>query len=274
MILKNKLYHIYEQLALILSQLKFICATTFSTLPQQINKIVVGDNKLPSYFNDSIQEITSSDLNGVTIIDDEMFKNRANLMSLETSDSVIKIQSSAFRELPNLQTVVIGNSVTNIDSYAFYNCDKLTNVTIGNSVTNIGSYAFANCDNLTNVTIGNSVTSIGSNAFYWCKKLTNLVIPDSVTTIDTYAFGNNTGLNSIYIGKGIKNIGTYAFYGCSYVYDLYIYATTPPQLATSNSIGINPYSGKIHVPIGSGDAYKSATNWSSLASRIVEDIEI
>lgn len=93
----------------------------------------------------------------------------------------------------------------------------------------------------------NSVTSIGDDAFM-ASKLKSITIPDSVT-----------------------RIGNRAFSHCSQLTDMYLYPTTPPTLDNDYSIVKTT---TIHVPIGSGDAYKSATNWSNYADKIVEDIMI
>ena len=92
------------------------------------------------------------------------------------------------------------------------------------------------------------VTSISSSAFSDCILLTSVTIPDSVTSIGYSAFEKCTSLKNIYIKQ-----------------------TIPPSLDSDSSI---PSMATIHVPIGSGNAYKSATNWSSHADRIVEDIVI
>jgi hypothetical protein len=52
-----------------------------------------------------------------------------------------------------------------------------------------------------------------------------------------------------------------------------VYSTTPPVLGYHNVFENCPAI-TIHVPIGSGDAYKAATNWSGHANNIIEDIEI
>lgn len=98
-------------------------------------------------------------------------------------------------------------------------------------------------------TIPNSVTTIGSFAFYSCRNLTNITIPNSITDISFLAFK-----------------------GCTSLTDMYLYPNTPPTLDSTNAISTATIA--IHVPVGSGDAYKSATNWSQYADIIIEDIVI
>jgi hypothetical protein len=57
---------------------------------------------------------------------------------------------------------------------------------------------------------------------------------------------------------------------CKNLKNIYLKSTTPPTLGYNNHFGGS--SATIHVPIGSGDAYRSATNWSQFADDIVEDI--
>lgn len=92
------------------------------------------------------------------------------------------------------------------------------------------------------------VTTIGDYAFYSCEELENVTISDKIVSIGTSAFGNCTQLN-----------------------DIYLKSITPPTLDNLNSI---PTTTTIHVPVGSGEAYKTATNWSYHATRIVEDPEL
>lgn len=124
---------------------------------------------------------------------------------------------------------------------------------------------------VTDVTIPTGCTTIRTYAFSFLTSLQNVVIAESVTAIGTYAFRGCTGLKRIDIPSGIKTIGNYAFYNCTNITDMYCYPITPPTLNNSNAI---PAYATIHVPVGSGDVYKSATNWSSLASKIVADIII
>ena len=144
-------------------------------------------------------------------------------------------------------------NINSIDSSTFEYYRLFASITLPDSVRKIGSYAFEDCFSLTNITIPDSVTSIGSYAFSNCTRLTSITIPDSV-----------------------ESIGERAFQDCKELTNLYLYPAVPPSLGSgvfaSNNYG--SYVPTIHVPIGSGDAYKSATNWSHYASKIVEDIVI
>ena len=110
--------------------------------------------------------------------------------------------------------------------------------------TSIAQLVFDSCTSLTSVNIPNSVTTIGDNAFRGCNGLTSVTIPNSVTVIGNYAFSGCRGLTSVTIQ-----------------------ATIPPTLG-GTSVFNNTNNCPIYVPAESVDAYKTATNWSSLADRI------
>lgn len=110
--------------------------------------------------------------------------------------------------------------------------------------TSISLLLFNDCSSLTSITIPDIVTSIDSQAFYGCTGLTSITIPNSVTSIDSQAFMNCSGLTSVTIE-----------------------ATTPPTLGGTDAF-TNTNNSPIYVPAESVDAYKTATNWSALASRI------
>ena len=160
----------------------------------------------------------------------------------------------------------IRDCVTSIGSNAFFKCSSLTSVTIPSSVTSIGSNAFSHCSGLTSVTIPDSVTNIGSMAFASCSSLTSVTIPDSVTSISDFAFEFCTSLTSVTIPNSVTSIGGYAFFKCSSLTSVTVNTLTPPVLYINAFDSTNNC--PIYVPAQSVDAYKSATNWSTYASRI------
>jgi len=134
-------------------------------------------------------------------------------------------------------------------------------------VTSIRDSAFRSCTGLTSITIPDSVTGIGNFAFYDCRSLTSINIPNSITNIGNYAFINCYSLTNIVIGNGVTSIGSQAFYSSNNLTSITILVTTPPTLANANAFD-NTNDCPIYVPAASVEAYKAATNWSSIASRI------
>ena len=208
---------------------------------------------------------------------------------IEFNALVTAIGTNAFSEKNALTSIVIPDSVTTIGDMAFDSCESLTNVTIGNGTTSIGYGAFGWCGSITSCTIGSGVTSIGDYAFYNCRSLTSIDIPDSVQTIDNFAFNSCSSLTSVTIGNGVTSINQNAFSRCTSLTSVTIpsdvtsinlnafsycnsftsitcEATTPPTLG--NNAFANTNDCPIYVPAESVNAYQTATNWSTYASRI------
>jgi len=179
------------------------------------------------------------------------------------SGGTINIGKEAFMQT-DLQTINLEGGT--IEYEAFYGCTALTSCNLGN-VTSIGQNAFYGCSGLTSVTIPSSVTSIGIGAFEHCSSLTSITIPDSVANIGYGAFGYCTSLTSCTIGNSVTSIGEYAFYKCISLSSITINATTPPTLSNVNAFS-KTNDCPIYVPAQSVDAYKTASGWSTYASRI------
>ena len=67
--------------------------------------------------------------------------------------------------------------------------------------------------------------------------------------------------------QGVTSIGSSAFNGCSSLINITMLLTTPPTLGSS-AIPSNVTT--ITVPVGCGNAYKTAKGWSAYAEKIVE----
>ena len=132
-------------------------------------------------------------------------------------------------------------------------------------------FHFSRYTNLASVTIPRGVQNIGSDAFISCGNLISVTIPGSVQSIGDYAFAFCSSLTSITIPNSVQSIGSNAFENCDKIKTVYLNCSIPPSLGNINSM---PQNAIIHVPIGSGNAYKSATNWSYYANYIIEDVKI
>ena len=199
---------------------------------------------------------------------------RNMLKAVEVGKNVTSISKYAFRYCCSLASIVISEGVTSIGSNAFNNCYSLASIVIPESVTSIGNDAFNVCYSLASIVIPKGVKSIGSNAFYSCYSLASIVIPESVTSIGTYALYGCSALTNVVIPGSIKSIANGVFQGCYGVayYDFTRYTSIPSLGGTSVFSNI-PADCKIIVPDGLYDSWKSASNWSAVASYIVKASE-
>lgn len=205
-----------------------------------------GENKLAQLVDGTITELTAQDLAGITSIRESAFMNCTNLITVDIPDSVTRIYTSAFEDCSSLTSVTIPDSVTRIDGYAF-RYSGLTSLNIPDSVTRLDSNLCASCKKLTSVTLSKNITNLPFATFSDCKNLTAITIPENITTIGGVAL--TIGIST--------NKATITFL-----------STTPPTIQT-NTFNAS-YLNKIIVPAGSGDAYKTATNWAEWADYIEE----
>jgi hypothetical protein len=139
-------------------------------------------------------------------------------------------------------------------------------------ITDITSEAFADCSsfamelNLENLeTIVNaSFRGSGITAILSLGKVKN--IPGSSTWNYT-PFANCTSLKTVVLPSTLESIGDNAFNYCPKMEWMKVLATTPPSMATTNTL-LNTNSCPIYVPDASLEAYRTATNWNTYADRI------
>jgi hypothetical protein len=226
------------------------------------------NNQIKYYSASKLSETTSDKTSGLhtnafgQTITSHTFSDGIGVV--EFADDITTVGSYAFYGC-GISGIDIPDSVTSIGYSAFYNCTSLTSMDIPDNVTTISDYAFNGCG-LTSCTIGTSVISIGNYAFTSCRSLTSIVIPNSVTSIGPNAFYGCSSLTSCTIGNGVTSIGGSAFYRCTNLTSVTVNAIVPPTLG--GDVFSNTNNCPIYVPSDSVNTYKSASGWSSYASRI------
>jgi hypothetical protein len=140
-------------------------------------------------------------------------------------------------------------------------CDGDSELTTG--ITQ-GGYEFGE---MTSAEIGECVDNVTYGAFSGFTSLTSLTIPNSVTTFGARCISECTSLTSLTLSENTEVIYGYAFYGCSVLQYILINKATPPNLPYNTAFN-NTNNCPIYVPSASVNAYKSANNWSTYASRI------
>ncbi len=133
-------------------------------------------------------------------------------------------------------------SVVNIAPYALAGASNLTSVTF-NNVENIGDYAFDGCANLATVSFTDKIKSVGKGAFRNCQSLYTLVMTDQLTSIGENAFQG--------VAQGIRTEVKW---------------TTPLSISNGTFSNFTPVTdggitGRLFVPVGTTNAYKSANGW-------------
>lgn len=135
----------------------------------------------------------------------------------------------------------------------------------------LGVQAFQSCTNLKYVTLpANYVgctasTSYNYNNIFHMSGIEKMLFPKSVVGIPYGFLRNCQSLEYVEIEENVNFIGENAFSGCPKLITTIIHALTPPTLQNGN---FNYNTNIIYVPDESVEAYRAATNWSVLSSRI------
>ena len=149
---------------------------------------------------------------GMTVIDDNAFKNNTKLKEVILPSSLKSIGISAF-EGTSLSKIKLPSSLTYIGENAFANIKTLTEVTIPKSVES-ASYAFYGDVNLKKVIFEDGIVTIPPRVLH-NTGIEEIVLPSSVKTIGSYAFSNSKSLEKINLLDGVRQIEEGAFSGDS-----------------------------------------------------------
>ena len=110
-----------------------------------------------------------------------------------------------------------------------------------------------------------------NNGIVYCNMLKKIEIGSNVTTIDSYAFQYCYSLSTVIFSNSVRSIGNYTFGNCYGMKEYHLLPTTPPSISNANVLQRIPDDCTIYVPIGSLEAYKTATNWSTYAEQMQEE---
>lgn len=227
-----------------------------------------SDNQMMQLVNGTITKVSAKELEGATKIWSYGFYSRSALESVELPEGITFIESSAFAECRKLASINIPESLTGIGIKSFKNCSALKSFIIPESVTIIGSNAFEG-SGITSITLPKNISSI-SGVFNQCQKLISVTLNEGLKSIGSQSFYYCTSLITITIPASVTSIDNQAFSFCTELDTIKLKSSTPPTIALGVFANSKKLS-KIIVPVGSADAYKSATNWSAFADKIVEE---
>ena len=228
----------------------------------------IGDSAF--YCCSSLTSITIPE--SVTSIGEGAFYYCSDLTSITIPKGVTAISDYTFYYCSSLTSIAIPEGVTSIGEGAFYYCSDLTSITIPKGITSIGYGTFRHCSSLTSITIPEGVTSIGDRAFSYCSGLTSITIPKGVTAIGYGTFSRCCNLTSITIPEGVTSIGDGAFSDCSGLTSVICKSKKPAYCIYENGVFghiFTSYQPRLIIPIGSEEAYASATEWKDFTNRSV-----
>jgi hypothetical protein len=230
------------------------------TIPQ-------GPTSIPTSFVQACSSLTKFHIpSGVETIGEAVFSGCQALRKVTIPSSVTSVGKSAFYSCHSLETLVFPSAVTVGATMCAYSYG-LHGVIFQNGATMTDlTNQYTSCYGIKKAYLPSNTTVIKTKCFQYCYQLEEITIPNTVTTIETYAFNNCASMLKIVVPSSVTSIESNAFSACKAAYFVFL-RTTPPTLAAVNALdstGTVP----IYVPSESVNAYKTASNWSSYASRI------
>lgn len=202
----------------------------------------------------------------------QMFMNDSNLTTVSLPNCSY-VAGSCFLGCTKLSSVYLPSCRT-LASSAFYNCYALSEIDFP-ILSSIYNSAFQNCSGLTSITFGSSSVQIAPWTFKSCVGLKSIEISGLVAAVQG-AFESCSNLSFVKFGSNCTTIGPSAFSSCSSLEKL-ILGRSSCNLQNVNAFAGTPLSdstylgryGSIYVPDDYVDYYKTSTNWSTYADRIV-----
>lgn len=210
-------------------------------------------NMLNVLLKNQLTEITAEDLAGVRDIPQYAFYGMCSrVKSLEFSPDNKTASTSSFSGMSSCRELVTPSTFNGFSYQTFSNCGFDT------------------------VTIGDGPTVISDSCFYQCLRLKTVHLPNTLKELKYGAFQNCYKLESIEIPSGVVKMGDYCLSSqqwgdISKTLVVTMKPTTPPTLGSSAFTSSNLI--KIVVPIGTLEAYQTATNWANWADFMEEATE-
>lgn len=217
----------------------------------------------------------------VTGTDPQCFRNCCRLESVSLPQTTKIYTARAFEQCTQLRVFIAADMDEVWQS--FYQCSNLRAIATPKGTTQKNNYAIANtavrqvnfdmidaytAEALERVHIKAVNGQVGD--FSSCRSLLEVTIPADATTFVAAAFSGDNALRRVTCLGNIASIPAQVFQRC---YPLRFvdltHCTAVPTLANVNAFDATHAQLEIRVPASLADAWKAATNWSSLAEHIV-----
>lgn len=245
-----------------------------NVLSSYLERIEVGNN-ITSLGNNSLygcDKLKSVTLHGgVVSVGSRTFRECVSLQSIVLPSAINRIENSIFMNCMSMESISLPKTIELIRSLAFSN-SSIKHISIPSNVVQIEDEAFLDCVHLTDIEIPARTQSLGVGVFSGCRSLRHFNILAGLTDIPDSLLKDCVRLTNLTIPSSVATIGSNAIGPMYSLKKISVGAVFPPSLVSSNSFwGIEPDC-TIYVPPGSLLEYQNATNWSTYAYRMREEI--
>ena len=162
-----------------------------------------------------------------------------------------------------------GSNITSAETKSY--ASSTYRVELGDAFIRIQNGAFKGFTHITNLSIGNNVIFVGSDFVSRCTALQTLEFPSEYGAyFSTNLISNCNSLKKITIPSGTTGIYRNSIYNCSSLQSITILKPNGVLSFWSSSGTVFPNTNNcaIYVPSNLVNSYKSASGWSTVASRI------
>ena len=195
--------------------LKYLSDEENVNIPNNID--IIGTK---AFMSSNIKEI---DLEGISIVEDNAFKNCESLEKLKTGNTLTEIGAQAFAGDENLSEIILGDSVSDIKMNAFRDCEKINAVKYDGTVDDWSEINFE-YDTFNNIysnpmKYAKEILIKGARGY---ERIIDLDIPSTVEIIPAAQFMNFSSIETITFEGNVNMIEPYAFMGCAKLEEVYI----------------------------------------------------
>ena len=209
---------------------------------------------------------------GLTTIRINAFYKCASLLEMVIPEGVTRLEGSVFYGCSSLSNVQLPSGLEYIGSSAFYDCSNLTELWIPNSVTVIEFRAFGACTELVKINLPEGLTDIAGYIFDGCQSLEEIVLPEGIVSVEDRAFRNCSSMKAIVVPEKVLYIGNEVFSSCSSLSQVTFTSAEPPVIG-QDVFDYCPDTLQLLIPVGTMDAYSTASGWSEYVQYLVESTE-
>ena len=265
-VLKNIVFEEGSQLRTISDYAFYQCTGLETvTLPETVNYL--GDSVFASCTN-----LTTLNIQNVTHFDSSVLKSCTKLSSLVLSKNIEYIGPSVFEGCSGITEFEVNENLKFLGRSAFSGAKNLTKIIINAKPEELTGGAFGNLTALTELYWNTEPWEGYTSDYLWYSKNTeiNLIVGDAVNVFSTRSFGyagssSYMNITTATFGSNIKEIqGTWLYQNA--LTEITLKTSEPPILEETFRDSLQT----IYIPMGSLEAYSTATNWSKYVDKFVE----
>lgn len=200
----------------------------------------------------------------------------ANNSLINTTVRKVEIGANASCELPYcfygfsaMEAITIPEGSVLYASRVFQGAGGFDFIALPKSATEVLSHFFEGIKRNVVVSLPETFSKAGSDMFA-NTHISAITIPDATAIIGAWWF-SRSALTSITLPDSVTAIGEYAFTACKRLRELHLASTVPPTMKSLNALENVSAELVIYVPVGSLNAYQTATNWSTYAAQMREE---